>query len=138
MKVLQDKLAEWATITAGQNLPDDQLYLAAYGAFYFIKAFALITKHIGFEEENEWRIIYVPEFDSAKLLANQFSYHVSPRGAEPKLKFKIAPVQNYDGTGVRLSLSNIFHSVLLGPSISSPLAKEAFRRMLKSTNPARL
>jgi hypothetical protein len=117
----------------GCNLPDDRRFLAAYGAFYFIKAFALITKHIGFAEENEWRIIYVPELDRAGLLVPQFSYHISPRGAEPKLKFKIAPVQNYDGTGYRLSVANLFHSALLGPSIASPLTKEAFRRLLRST-----
>jgi hypothetical protein len=134
LKYLQGKLTEWASITAKQNLPDDQLYLAAYGAFYFIKVFALITKHIGFEEENEWRIIYVPELDPNGLLANQFSYHFSPRGAEPKLKLKIAPVMNHDETGPRLSLASLFHSALLGPSISSPLAKEAFRRLLRSTN----
>jgi hypothetical protein len=134
LKFLQDKLGDWAQITAAQNLPDDQLYLAAYGAFYFIKTFALITKHIGFEEEKEWRFIYVPELDPGKLLVPQFSYHISPRGAEPKLKFKIAPVQNYGGKGFRLSLESLFHSVLLGPSISSPLAKEAFRRVLASTS----
>ncbi|MCK1620792.1 DUF2971 domain-containing protein [Bradyrhizobium sp. 159] len=134
VKLLQDKLADWARITAEQKLADDQLYLAAYGAFYFIKAFALITKHVGFREENEWRIIYVPELDPNGLLTSQFGYFVSPRGAEPKLKLKIAPVQNYDGTGFRLSLANLFHSALLGPSISSPLAKEAFRRLLRSTS----
>jgi len=133
LKFLQDSLNEWAKITRGANLPDDKLYLAAYAAFHFIKAFALITKHIGFEEENEWRIIYTPELDSQKVLVRQLSYHISPRGAEPKLKFKIAPVQNHSSTGPSLSLASLFHSVLLGPSISSPLAKEAFRRLLRET-----
>src|SRR5439155_875095 len=51
IKILQNGLEEWVKITRGGNLADDHLYLAAYGAFLFIKAFALMTKHKGFEEE---------------------------------------------------------------------------------------
>ena len=92
IQLLRKGLDEWAKITIAANFPDNQLYLAAYGAFTFIKSFALMTKHTGFIEEAEWRVIYVPEVDPNGLLLNQLGYHISPRGAEPKLKFNIASV----------------------------------------------
>ncbi len=131
LKILQDGLVEWVKVTKFLNLPDNQLYLASYGAFFFIKNFALMTKHIGFGEEEEWRIIYLPELDPDGHLASQFGYHISPRGAEPNLKFKIAPVLG--GSPGSLSLASLVEFILLGPSISSPIAQAAFRRVLKDT-----
>jgi hypothetical protein len=133
VQLLRNGLDEWAKITKAANLPEDKLYLAAYGAFSFVKSFALMTKHSGFKEEAEWRIIYVPELDPEGLLVRQFSYHISPRGAEPKLKFKIAPVQGQEGAAEPLSLAKLVQFIILGPSIASPIAQEAFRRVLKNT-----
>jgi hypothetical protein len=131
IQFLRNGLDAWAKITTAENLPDEQLYLAAYGAFSFIKSFALMTKHSGFREEAEWRVIYVPERDPHGLLLSQCDYHISPRGAEPKLKLKIAPVQG--GGPEVLSLKSIVEFIILGPSIASPVAQEAFRRVLNKT-----
>jgi hypothetical protein len=131
VQLLRSGLEEWVRITQAANLPDGRLYLAAYGAFYFVKSFALLTKHSGFKEEAEWRIIYVPEIDPGGALVNQFSYHISGRGAEPKLKFKIAPVLG--GSPDTLSLTRLVHCILLGPSVASPIAQDAFRRVLRGT-----
>jgi hypothetical protein len=51
--LLQAHMQEWANITRLAKLADDHLYLAAYAAFLFIKSFALMTKHKGFQEERE-------------------------------------------------------------------------------------
>jgi hypothetical protein len=131
VKILRNGLEEWAKITRAENLANNHLYLAALGAFQFIKAFALITKHKGFDEEAEWRIIYVPENDPDKRLVDQFGYFISPRGVEPKLKFKIAPVLG--GPPDSLSLAHLVEFILLGPSISSPIAQSAFSRVLDGT-----
>jgi Protein of unknown function (DUF2971) len=128
---LRASLEEWANITRSANLYDDRLYLAAYAAFLFIKSFALMTKHKGFQEEREWRIIYDPEFDPDKRLVNQFGYFIGPRGAEPKLKFKIAPVLG--GAPDSLSLARLVEFIVLGPSLSSPIAKSGFSRVLRGT-----
>ncbi len=85
LKILQDGLVEWVKVTKFLNLPDNQLYLASYGAFFFI----------------------------------------------PNLKFKIAPVLG--GSPGSLSLASLVEFILLGPSISSPIAQAAFRRVLKDT-----
>jgi hypothetical protein len=131
IRLLRKGLEDWAEITRTANLADDRLYLAALGAFQFIKAFALMTKHKGFDEEAEWRIIYVPENDPDRRLVQQFSYFTSPRGVEPKLKFKIVPVLG--GPPDSLSLARLVEFILLGPSISSPIAKSAFSRVLDGT-----
>jgi hypothetical protein len=131
IQLLRKGLEEWVEITRTANLADDRLYLAALGAFQFIKAFALMTKHKGFDEEAEWRIIYVPENDPDRRLVNQFGYFISPRGVEPKLKFKIAPVLG--GPPASMSLARLVEFILLGPSISSPIAKSAFSRVLDGT-----
>src|ERR1700692_1346812 len=62
---LRELLNQWAQISEEAALPDDKLYLSASCAFSAIKAFALTTKHQGFSEEAEWRVIYHPERDRA-------------------------------------------------------------------------
>jgi hypothetical protein len=134
--VLRTQLANWATITRAANLPNDQLYLAAYAAFGFVKSLALTTKHTGFSEENEWRIVYVPERDPLGYLKGSLDYFVGPRGVEPKLKYRFGHTYNPEPpkTGEPLisgASTDILEFVLLGPSASSPLAKAAFTRMLE-------
>jgi hypothetical protein len=134
---LRDHLNVWAQMTAQLGLPDDHLYLAAYAAFLFTKLIALTTKHQGFHEEKEVRIIYIPEQDRRGYLRPYLSYHIGPRGVEPKLKYKFgATLRTTDGnqpveelsTGV---LADLIEFIILGPTVSSPLAKASFIRMLQ-------
>ncbi len=136
---LRQHLRQWIQITQAANLPDDHLYLVAYAIFDFIKSFSLVTKHSGFDEEKEWRIVYVPERDPLGYLKPCLDYFVGPRGVEPKLKYKFGETyQPEEGkTGEPLTtgtLSDILEFILLGPSASSPLAKAAFVRMLERNN----
>src|SRR6185437_9614412 len=85
-------LQQWSTITKALALPNDKLYLAAHAALSIIKTYALTTKHSGFSEEKEWRIIYLAENDTQGLLKPYLSHHIGPRGIEPKLRFKIKPI----------------------------------------------
>ena len=55
--------------------------------------FALFTKHHGFKEEKEWRIVYHPDNDREKKFSHMLDYHVSSRGVEPKLKLIIEPIE---------------------------------------------
>jgi Protein of unknown function (DUF2971) len=129
------RLGEWAQITRNANLPEDRLYLAAHAAFSFVKSFSLITKHHGFAEEREWRIIYVPERDPLGYLKPWLDYFIGPRGVEPKLKYRLGPtLRPQSGTGDDLTtgtLSDLLEFIVLGPSVSSPLAQSSFIRMLQ-------
>jgi hypothetical protein len=73
-------LGKWADATAKASLSDDKLHLAAHAALTVIKIFALTTKHIGFSEEAEWRVVYFLDRDRNSLLKQFMSYHIGERG----------------------------------------------------------
>ncbi len=124
---LEQKVAHWAALVVEAKLPPDRLYVAAYSLFSVILLFSLSTKHIGFDEEQEWRLIYMPERDQHKIYNDNFNYVVGARGVEPKLTLKIAPLP---GAAAQFGFVDIVHSILLGPSISSLLATASVVRML--------
>jgi DUF2971 family protein len=126
---LQELLNQWAQISEEAALPDDKLYLSASCAFSAIKAFALTTKHQGFSEEAEWRVTYYPERDRAGALKEFLGYHIGDRGVEPKLKYPIGYIANVSAPD--LALDRLLHKIILGPSLSSPLAKRSVQRMLE-------
>ena len=126
---LKDILDNWAKISEEANLTDDKIYLAAYAAFAVIRTYALVTKHIGFSEEQEWRVIYYPERDRGGLLKQFLGYHIGDRGVEPKLKYPLTHIEGVSAPD--FSLDRILDCIILGPSVSSPLAKRSVERMLE-------
>lgn len=127
--------AQFCKILKGISLPTDRLHLAAHALFERIKLFSLFSKHKGFEEECEWRVVYMRDRDLEKIFDYMFHYVVSEKGIQPKLRFKIEPIKDFSAPD--LSLSKIIHSILLGPSISSPIAKATIMRMFdKCSEPA--
>jgi hypothetical protein len=133
---LEQLLRQWAEICAQANLAEDKLHLAAHAAFTLIKTFALATKHKGFSEEAEWRVIYYPERDRAGALKNSLGYHIGERGVEPKLKYPIGHIAGVSAPD--LALDRLMHSIILGPSVSSPLAKRSIQRMLENIDRSQL
>jgi hypothetical protein len=117
------------------DVQDDQLWLIAYHIFNCVKVFALTSKHNGFEEENEWRLIYLSERDTQRVLQPRISYFIGPRGPEPKLKSPIAPVAlppdnpAADAPNQQLGFSDILDRIVLGPALSNPLTKIAVQRL---------
>lgn len=129
---LKSTISKFAQILQQQNISDDKLHLAAWALFDRIKIFSLYTKHHGFKEENEWRITYLVERDLNKKLTPMFHYWVGPNGLQPKLKMKIEPIEGL--TQNDLSLEKLIDKILLGPSVSSPLAKATVLRMMEKLN----
>ncbi|MDR3440653.1 DUF2971 domain-containing protein [Telmatospirillum sp.] len=125
---LQQRVTQFSEIVGEANLPDDKLYLGSYWFFERLKLFSVFTKHKGFEEEKEWRVAYMRDRDASKSFDRMFSYWVGPRGVEPKLKFKIEHISGI--TEDDFSLSKIVERIILGPSLSSPLAHAAIDRMI--------
>jgi hypothetical protein len=129
LEELNALLQQWAGITKALSLSDEMLHHASYAALSIIKTYALTTKHSGFSEEKEWRIIYLAEQDPNGLLKPYLSHQIGPRGVEPKLKFKIEPIPGVTGDVFNLDL--LLHQIILGPSLSSPLAFQGIARMLE-------
>jgi hypothetical protein len=57
-------------------------------------------------------------------------YAIGHRGVEPKLKLKVQPIEGV--TGSNLSLTKVVKQIILGPTVSSPLAERSVHRMLQS------
>lgn len=121
-----DQLA--GIIKAGNLFNDEDLYFAAYYLFERIKLFALFTKHSGFTEEKEWRVVYLKERNSDPEIDKMLGYAKTARGLEPKLKFKFKSLESIS-TG-EFSISSLTHKIILGPAFSSPMARSTFERML--------
>lgn len=130
VKWLRRIVAAFVSILQNQCIEDDKLHFAAFALFEGIKLFALTTKHIGFKEEREWRVIYLKSRDHKEVFAPMFKHSIGPRGIEPKLKLPIVPI--YEHSDQQLSLINIIDKILLGPCVGSPLAYLAISRMLDS------
>jgi Protein of unknown function (DUF2971) len=133
---IEDKLTQFAKLLTQLQVPDDKLFIAAYQLFERFKIFAIFTKHHEFDEEREWRIAYLCERDKDKKLNSMLDYVIGPRGIEPKLKFKVAPIEGL--TQDDLSLEKLVTQIILGPSVSNPLAVKSVQRMLERLGKASL
>ncbi len=91
----------FAEILGKSNIPDEKLSIGSYCFFQRLKLFAIFTKHRGFKEENEWRVVYIRDRDKGKVFDKMFSYWVGPPGA-PKLKLKIEAIPGLPETDVSL------------------------------------
>jgi hypothetical protein len=127
-KWLQQLVTQFAQILTGSAIPDDKLHLASHVFIERLKLFAVFSKDRGFREEREWRVAYMRDRDGKKLLDPMFGYWIGPRGVEPKLKFKVEHIP--DVTADDFSLSKLVDRIILGPSLSSPLARPTVLKML--------
>jgi hypothetical protein len=133
---LQGKVAQFVQTLEDINPKDDQLHIAAIALFERIKLFALFSKHKGFEEEREWRVAYMPSRDPRGTFSAYLGYSVGHRGVEPKLKLKLQQIPEF--TAADFSLDKIIDRILLGPTLSGPLAVSAFSKLLDGTGRAPL
>lgn len=94
---------------------------------------ALSSKHPGFGEEEEWRIVYFSDLDVHDLLKDRRGYLVRGDTVEPKLKFPVEPLKlepRQDWT-----FDSILERIVLGPTHSSAFAQSSARRMLQCLEP---
>ena len=126
---LEQKIRAWCDIVAWSGIPDDKLHFAAHSIFSAIKLYALTSKHRGFSEENEWRLIYLPERDPNGLMKSGLHYVVGKLGVEPKLRFKVRPLPLKSPEV--WTFDDILDRIILGPSLSTGLARISIVRMLE-------
>jgi len=123
------KTSQLASILKNYPQTDENLYYISHAWFQRLKIFSLFTKHCGFNEEQEWRIVYLNDRDSNQSLKDMLSYSITQKGVEPKLKLKIDSISGV--TGQNISLENLISQIILGPSISTVLTRNSICRMLE-------
>ncbi|MES2939709.1 MAG: DUF2971 domain-containing protein [Pseudomonadota bacterium] len=112
----------------------DAMAAAAAALFERIRLFALFTKHRGFHEEREWRIVYLREHDRENKLTQQLNYAIGGRGIEPRLRFTVAALGSAEADPP--PLDDLVERIILGPVLATPLALRSVQRMLEIYRPA--
>jgi hypothetical protein len=130
---MQDKLYRFAHALRQAGGPVADMPAAAQALFERIKLFALFTKHRGFHEEREWRIVYLREQDREGVFTQQLNYAIGPRGIEPRLRFTTDALR---GPGTQPALRDMVQRIILGPVLATPLALRSVKRMLEIYQPA--
>lgn len=129
LKWIHNKLDEFATLIQVNNPSEDQFHIAIDQLFARIVSFALFTKHQGFEEEKEWRAVYMRDRDLTGLYESMLGYSIGKRGIEPKFKYSVKPLEGSPNQDV--SMEKVIHKIILGPSAAGALSIEATRRMFE-------
>lgn len=126
---LKGLIIEWRNLFLSHNVSEEQERIAVQFLFDSILIQSLTTKHWGFKEECEWRLIYLPDRDQNNILQQHYDYIITSRGVEPKLKMPIKPLPFDDNP--TWNLESILDAIILGPTVSSTLATKSFLRMLE-------
>jgi hypothetical protein len=130
---MDHKLHRFAQALQRQGGSVEEMKLAAAALFERIKLFALFTKHRGFHEEREWRIVYLREQDPQGVFQHQLNYAIGLRGIEPRLRFTTDALR---GPRAGPALRDMVQRIILGPVLATPLALRAVVRMLEIYQPA--
>jgi len=128
---INEKIAVLAKLINTYAKNNEDLRAAAWVWMDRLKSFALFSKHSGFQEECEWRCVYMSERDPEQSFRRYFGHLATNRGIEPKLKLPIKP--NEPLLSADLSLEKIVDRIILGPSIASALGVGSLRQMLQNT-----
>lgn len=126
--LLSNILETFSNCLKSIEIPNTYLGLASWVLFQRIKLFALYTKHDGFAAEEEWRVVYLKEFDANGDFDSMIDYAIGRNGVEPKLKLSLNEKHGLQEVGV--PITEMIGQLILGPSLSTPLAKASFERML--------
>jgi hypothetical protein len=130
---MERKLQAFAQALQRQGGPVEAMQAIAAALFERIKLFALFTKHRGFHEEREWRVVYLREQDHEEVLTQQLNYAIGPRGIEPRLRFTTDAI---GGPQAAPRLNEMVRRIILGPVLATPLALRSVVRMLEIYQPA--
>ena len=105
----------------------DAIFPWLYQAFRFA---VLSTKHPGFSEEKEWRVIYSPTYDAKKRLVSA----TQVISGTPQIIYKI-PLQNIPAEGlVGMTIPELLDKILIGPTQYPLQIAEAFIAELKKAD----
>ncbi|MDA0657180.1 MAG: DUF2971 domain-containing protein [Proteobacteria bacterium] len=96
--------------------------------FEMLRFAALCTKHPGFAEEREWRIVYCPKYMKSDALVRDIQ---AIKGV-PQPIYKI-PLKNVPAEGLLgIEIPELLDRIIIGPSKYPAAAREAFVELLEN------
>ncbi|MGL4401646.1 MAG: DUF2971 domain-containing protein [Luteolibacter sp.] len=102
--------------------------------FEFFKSTIFCTKHPGFSEEREWRVVYNPTLEQSDLIVPEIRLIKT----QPEKIYKIQ-LSNYPDRGLDgMEIPQLIHRVIIGPRDGQSVLAEVFVDMLREagcTNP---
>lgn len=130
---IDKKLDQFAEIVASAHPQGQQLEFFIENLIRRFLLAALFSKHRGFHEEREWRLVYLPDRDRTNRLAPMFGYLIGKNGVEPKLKYRPAELgPEIDG---KFDFDTALHCLILGPAVSNAVSLATFKGMLDMIRP---
>ena len=131
---ISEKVDEVSSFLTDNPIPDE--YIASFAIELFVRLclFAIFSKHLGFKEENEWRLVYFKDRDqpesknALRKYEKYYGYLNGANGIQPKLKLPVGEL--LQGINANVTFSDLVNSIIIGPSSASPLAKRSVERML--------
>jgi hypothetical protein len=93
--------------------------------FNMLRLASVSTKHPGFHEEKEWRIVYCPTLEKSPYLKED----IKVINGIPQPIYKI-PLQNLEGVGLFAAIPDLLDRIIIGPSQYPFALGEAFQRLL--------
>lgn len=98
--------------------------------FFHMMRFAILsTKHPGFREEKEWRVIYSPTYEGSDYLTNC----IEVIGGSPQTIYKI-PLKDVPEKGLfGVEIPSLINRIIIGPTQYSTAVWEAFVKILGAT-----
>jgi hypothetical protein len=125
---IKEQTNQIAILLTNIDKSNETLNYIAYQWVERLKVYSLFTKHTGFQEEKEWRFVYLNDRDSDSSYKSMFGYSISDERIEPRLKLKFGKIP---GENASLTLESLIDRIILGPATSSVLSKMSVIRMLE-------
>jgi hypothetical protein len=125
---IKNKILEFCNYAKGKIFSDLEMHTLAFFLFQAIKIFSITSKHYGFEEENEWRVIYLDDRDDLNLKGQRQNHIITSKGLEPRLIYRFSDIKNSQYQ--EILAEELIHKIILGPSSEGHFALETFKRVL--------
>jgi hypothetical protein len=133
------KIKQFSSLVASADFKNEQLQHVAWYLFERIKVFSLFSKHDGFNEEREWRIVYLPDRDQGSRYKQYFKHSLSQNTAVPKMKLPMfESIASGSDNSQNFTISEILNKVIIGPTNASALSLNSVKRMCNHYRPGNL
>jgi hypothetical protein len=94
--------------------------------FIMLASYAVCIKHVGFKEELEWRVIYVPSYRSSNLIETEIVSVAGIPQTVHKIPLRDDPAHDVVGVGI----PSLIERIIIGPTVYPAPISMAFSTAL--------